>query len=45
MRENRFLTVLEVVRKDSMRIRKCPKSTDFEQKAWAVAHGFDHGRF
>ena len=45
MRENRFLTVLEVVRKDSMRIRKGPKSTDFEQKALAIAHGFDHGRF
>ena len=45
MRENRFLTVLEVVRKDSVRIRKGPKSTDFEQKAWAIAHGFDHGRF
>ena len=45
MRENGFLTVLGVVRKDSVRIRKGPKSTDFEEKAWAIAHGFDHGRF
>ena len=26
-------------------IRKGLKSTDFEQKAWAIAHGFEHGRF
>ena len=26
-------------------IRKGRKSTDFEQKAWAIAHGFEHGRF
>ena len=45
MRENGFLTVLGVVRKDSVRIRKCPKSTDFEQKAWAIAHGFEEGGF
>ena len=45
MRENGFLTVLGVVRKDSVRIRKGPKSTDFKQKAWAIAHGFEHGRF
>ena len=45
MRENGFLTVLGVVRKDSVRICKGPKSTDFEQKAWAIAHGFEHGRF
>ena len=40
-----FLTVFDIVRKDSVRIRKGPKSTDFEQKAWAIAHGFEHGRF
>ena len=40
-----FLTVFEIVRKDSVRIRKGPKSTDFEQKPWAIAHGFEHGRF
>ena len=45
MLENRFLTVLGVVRKDSVRIRKGPKSTDFEQKPSAIAHGFEHGRF
>ena len=26
-------------------IRKCRKLADFEQKAWAIAHGFEHGRF
>ena len=26
-------------------IRKCRKLTDFEQKAWAIAHGFEHGQF
>ena len=45
MRENGFLRVLVVVRKDSVRIRKGPKSTDFEQNAWVIAHGFEHGRF
>ena len=39
--ENEFLTVFGLVRKDSVRIRKGPKSTDFEQKAWAIAHGFE----
>ena len=29
------------VGKDSVRIGKCPKSTDFEQKPWAIAHGFE----
>ena len=24
---------------------KCRKLADFEQKAWAIAHGFEHGRF
>ena len=26
-------------------IRKCRKLADCEQKAWAIAHGFEHGRF
>ena len=26
-------------------IRKCRKLADFEQRAWAMAHGFEHGRF
>ena len=26
-------------------IRKCRKLADFEQKAWAIAHGFEHGLF
>ena len=45
MLENGFRTVFWLIRKDSVRIRKGPKSTDFEQKAWAIAHGFEHGRF
>ena len=40
-----FLTVLEVVRTDVGRIAKGPKSTDFDQKAWAIAHGFDQDEF
>ena len=31
--------------KDLGWIPKVPKSTDFEQKAWAIAHGFEQGRF
>ena len=27
------------------RIRKVRNLADFEQKAWAIAHGFEHGRF
>ena len=26
-------------------IRKCRKLADFEQRAWPIAHGFEHGRF
>ena len=37
--------VFGLVRKDSVTIRKCPKSTDLEQKAWAIAHGFEEGEF
>ena len=45
MLENRFLTVFGLVRKDSVRIRKGPNWTDFEQKAWAIAHGFEESGF
>ena len=40
-----FLTVLGLVRMDLGRILKGPKSADFEQKPWAIAHGFEHGGF
>ena len=43
--ENRFLTTFELVGDDLGWIRKGPKSTDFEQKAWAIAHGFEDGGF
>ena len=43
MLENGFLMVFGLVRKDSVTISKGPKSTDFEQKAWAIAHGFEEG--
>ena len=42
---NGFLTVLGLVRNDLGRILECPKSADFEQKAWAIAHGFENGGF
>ena len=42
---NGFLTVLELIRKDFERIPKGLKSTDFDQKAWAIAHGFEEGGF
>ena len=45
MVENGLIKVFGLVRKDTVRIRTCPKSTDFEQKAWAIAHGFEHGLF
>ena len=40
---NGFLTPARggVVCVDFRRIRKGPKSTVFEQKAWAIAHGFE----
>ena len=43
MLANGFLTDFGPACKDSVRIGKCPKSTDFEQKAWAIAHGFEEG--
>ena len=40
-----FLTACATVCVDLMWIRTGRKLTDFEQKAWAIAHGFEHGRF
>ena len=45
VRANGFLTVLELIRKDFEGISKGLKSTDFDQKAWAIAHGFEEGGF
>ena len=43
MLANGFLTVLELILKDFERTPKGLKSTDFHQKAWAIAHGFEEG--
>ena len=40
-----FLTPLATICFDFGWIRKGRKFADFEQKAWAIAHGFEHGRF
>ena len=45
MPANGFLSAFGVVSQDFRLIRKRPKSADFEQKAWALAHGFEHGGF
>ena len=42
---NWFLTTCTTVCVDFGCIRKARKLADFEQKAWATAHGFEHGRF
>ena len=42
---NGFFTLLRLVRNDLGRILKGPKSFDFEQKAWTIAHGFENGGF
>ena len=43
---NGFRTVLRLVRNDLGRIIKGPKSDDFEQKPWAIAHAFaENGGF
>ena len=42
---NGFLTVLELIREYFEGISKGLKSTDFDQKAWAIAHGFEEGGF
>ena len=43
--ENTFLTAFGIVAMDFGWIRKGPKVADFEQKPWAIAHGFEHGGF
>ena len=40
-----FVTACATVCVDLGWIRRGGKSADFEQKAWAIAHGFEHGRF
>ena len=42
---NAFLITFENVCEDFGWIPKGPKSADFEQKPWAIAHGFEHGGF
>ena len=42
---NGFLTVSGLVGKDFERIPKGLKSTYFDQKASAIAHGFEEGGF
>ena len=42
---NAFLTSYGVVFEDLARISNWPKPADFEQKLWAIAHGFEHGGF
>ena len=42
---NWFQTTFENVGEDFGWIPKGPKSADFDQKAWAIAHGFEQGRF
>ena len=45
MLANGFLSVCGPIWKDFGWIRQGPKLADFEQKAWAIAHAFEHGRF
>ena len=45
MLANGILTVSGLVRKDFERISKGLKSTAFDQKAWAITHGFEEGGF
>ena len=40
-----FVTACATVWVDLGWIRMGRKLADFEQKAWAIAHGFEHGRF
>ena len=40
-----FLTPCATICVDFGWIRKGRNFADFEQKAWAIAHGFEHGRF
>ena len=40
MLANAFPNTFEIVFEGFGRIPKCPKSADFNQNAWATAHGF-----
>ena len=40
-----FVTACATVCVDLVWIRKGRKLADFEKKAWAIAHGFENGRF
>ena len=42
---NGFVSVLELIREDFEGISQGLKSTDIDQKAWAIAHGFEEGGF
>ena len=42
---NGFPPIFGIVREGLGWIPKDSKSADFEQKAWAIAHGFEHGGF
>ena len=42
---NGFPTAFGLVHEDLRWIPTCPKSADFEQNAWAIAHGFEDGGF
>ena len=45
LRANGFPTTFGIVSEDLGWIPKVPKSTDFDQKPWAIAKGFEQGRF
>ena len=45
MLANAFPTNFDNVGEDFGWIPKSPKSADFDQKAWAIAHGFENGGF
>ena len=45
IRSKLFVTPCATVCVDLGWIRKGRKLADFEQKTWAIAHGFEHGRF
>ena len=45
MLENAFPTTFDNVGEDYGWIPKGPKSADFDQNAWAIAHGFENGGF
>ena len=42
---NGFPTTFENVGEDFGWIPKRPKSAHFDQKSWAIAHGFENGGF